>query len=138
MNKSEIIEKVAYANVPSGAMLIEHSHPEYGITISRLSEHHTGGLQLVVIAKIAIAKIFTTALCEETQSLPERPTADLFSAIHASLLATHLLQIKRATREIFEKETRAVHQKMIACLQAIAAQEGIAYEAPDDPLLKKE
>src|SRR3989344_5014978 len=129
MNKSDIIESIAYVGIPSEAILIEHSDPTQGLTVTSFGLGNVGGL------KIVAARMFADQLTEETADLPDAPSADLFELLHKAILNFHQTQLNNCLFEDIETEIVSDHQKIVAKLRQIAGKLGIAYKEPEGRLV---
>ncbi len=131
MNKTDIIRRVAYACVPAGASLAQQSAPEFpGVTITKISGH-AGADALRMMAQ----ELFSDQWVEDLAGMPDEPTPDLLSAIHRSCLSTTRIALRGIAIEATAVELVSNHQIMIAELQKVAAELGITYTPPHDPLL---
>jgi hypothetical protein len=127
MTKTEIINAIAYADVPEGAALVKRDVA--GISICRLGER-PGDLRLVA------AQILAELLALECEQLPEEPSSELFRLLHSAILELHQGEIEELVVRSLETTIRASHLKIIRKLWKIAGELKIAYNQPEDPLLR--
>ncbi|MEO8638095.1 MAG: hypothetical protein ABI430_04315 [Candidatus Taylorbacteria bacterium] len=132
MKKSEIIESVAYSDVPESAQLKEHTVPELGFTVSKFSASDPAGSSGI---HIILALILHEHLTKNLANLPEEPDAQMFRRLHEVILEFHQQQITAMTIPELEVQVVETHKKMIVRLQIICRGLAITYEQPEDPLL---
>lgn len=131
MNKTEIINALAYMGVPSGSELTEREIPGLGITTFGVhAGSDTGGI------KILAAQMYANHLNAEVGSLPENPNPTLFSKLHRA--SSDFYQVVAGNTIIEEVEAEAIdmHRAVVKRLREIAHKLGVQYEEPDDPLLE--
>lgn len=130
MNKSEIVQSVAYATVPSGARLVQRE-TGLGFSIAQISQgDDAGGLQILA------AGFFAEQLVIDTAAFNEKPDAKLLECIHKTSSEFYQHMIAGASFEAVEESMIEDYRKIIRRLQEIALKLGIIYEVPDDPLLQ--
>ncbi len=130
MKKTEIIQSVAYATVPSGAKLVQRD-TGLGFSVARISQSaDADGL------KIIAARMFAEQLEIDTSWFGETPDAKLFEHLHRVSMEFYGHMVAGASFEASEEAMIEDYRKIIRRLQEIAQKLGIIYEAPDDPLLQ--
>lgn len=129
MNKSDIIESIVYAGIPSGTTLVEHSNPTLGLTVAKITPANAGGL------KILAARIFADYLKDDTADLPEVPDANLLRHLHNAVLTYHQIQVDNCMFEEVQASLVTEHRDMTARIHQIANELEITYKAPKASLL---
>ncbi|MDO8591292.1 MAG: hypothetical protein Q7R65_04960 [bacterium] len=131
MNKKEIIEAIAYANVDPKAILVEHSNPTPGFLTSSFGPGQTDGLEILA------AREFVEVLERKTVDCPDVPESQLFEQLHEASLKWHQAEIEGLAFQEVEAEVVAEHKKLVERLRQIAQKLGITYQEPEDPLLSE-
>lgn len=129
MNKSEIIDSIAYVGIPSETTLIEHSDPALGITVASINRFDADGLQILA------TRLFADQLKDDTADLPEIPDAALFYRFHTAVLAFHRTQLGDCLYEEIKADILSSHQAIVAKIRQIASKLEITYQEPEDHLL---
>lgn len=129
MNKSEIIDSIAYAGIPSGTKLVEHSNPTLGITVAKFIPANADGL------KILAARILADQLQADTADLPEVPDAAFFLRLHSAVINFHRREVDACCFESVEEVIIGVHRIAVEKIRHTANKLKIVYREPVDPLL---
>lgn len=130
MKKTEIIQSIAYAMVPSGAKLVQRD-TGLGFSMARVGQgDDAGGLQIMA------AKMFEEQLEIDTSWFGEKPDAKLFEHLHKVSMEFYGHMVAGASFEVAEEAMIEDYRKIIERLRQIAKELGINYHEPDDPLLK--
>lgn len=129
MNKSEIIESIAYVGIPSGTTLVEHSDPVFGLTVAGFDHANSGGM------KIMAARMFADQLKNDTADLPEVPDAALFCRLHNAVLDFHSAQLDDCFFEEIRADILCTNRAIAAKIREIAGELRITYKEPRNPSL---
>lgn len=134
MKRLEVIQSVAYITVPTGASRKEHDLPGTGgaITLTDIGPEDSGALEIIA------AQCLAEVLNQKTADLGDAADANLLACIHAGLIEFDQQQILADSMivEGFEDEVKKDHKTRVKQLQKISDDLGIAYTAPEDPLLE--
>ncbi len=130
MTKNEIIEAVAFAIIPEGAVLIERD-VGHGVSVGR-SGNNQQGLEMM------LARMYCDLFQQQFDYLLDEPTPYLFASLHSHLIASRASQIacNRGLEFSLYPEAQVIEGfgKMITRLRGFAQELGIAYDEPVDPL----
>jgi len=133
MKKTDIIQRIAFVNVPNNAKLVERTHPPFagtGVVVSSFTPGNIGGM------RIMMARLLCQVLEGHTADLGDTPDATLLRRLHEACIKNTELTIKATVIKVVEGELVNDHRKMVGQIVEVANELGLEYERPKDPFLE--
>ncbi len=133
MNKTEIIQRVAYNIVPDGTRLAvdESIEPEDTDTLDTQSPDEVSR-SFTSALKIALARVSQEAMGAALSDLSNTPDAILLLRLHEACIKMTERTIQALTVEELNVDVIDDHRKMVTTIAEIAKELGIEYEPPND------
>ncbi len=133
MHKTDIIQRLAYINVPKDAKLVEQSYPAFAdtnVVVASFTPGNAGGL------RIMLARFLCQSLEDATADLSNTPDAELLRRLHEACIKNTEATVNALIIDAVADELINDHRKMVDQLAEVAKELGFEYERPQDPFLQ--
>ena len=128
MTKKEIIDAIAFVDVPPNSKLVEH---EIG---NQTASVHTGA-NIGGSTRLFLAKQIVEELIAETVEFPDTPNGDLLQRIYEAFLNYNQNMLLNTIIEGVDDEIKTVHCQMVLRLRDISQSHKIPFVEPEDTIL---